>query len=96
MLFPTLSPDRADAGMPHPDAGVARRAKLTAQLFADFFAGALRLGEGGGSDGGAASAERFPTAADAVAAATGAAAVMVDFDSGIERESGAAVSAVAP
>lgn len=66
--------------------------KLTAQLLADFFAGALRLGEGGGSDGGAASAERFPTAADTVAVA----AVMVDFDSGIERESGAAVSAVAP
>ena len=57
-------------------------------LFADLRAGALRLGEGGGSDDeGAGSA-----AAARVAAAT----VGVDFDSGIDFESGAAVSAFAP
>lgn len=64
--------------------------------FADFRAGALRLGEGGGSDAaGSRSGERAEPDATA---ATEAAAVLVgvDLDSGMALESGAAVSALAP
>jgi hypothetical protein len=61
---------------------------------ADLRAGALRLGDGGGSDELGSSTERPPPAL--ATAATEAPVVGVDFDSGTDFESGAAVSALAP
>jgi hypothetical protein len=64
---------------------------------ADFRAGALRLGEGGGSEeAGAGSARRAPPALALAIAVAAAVLVGVDFDSGTDLESGAAVSALAP
>ena len=77
------TPRRESAAEPH------LRPFAAQPLFADLRAGALRLGEGGGSDEEGAGST---TAAARVAEAT----VGVDLDSGIDFESGAAVSALAP